>query len=275
SACLGLARSLVELGQYAQATAAIERARAVSATAWEPAYWEGRSLLSKGDPAAALEAFDGALRKCRERKTDPPADLVAYRAVALGRSGKGEGALEALLAHLEKTPGMLELYPEVIALCAGDAAKKEWAAKRRDEMAANQERIDQLEARLQRQSLEQSAGTYIELARAYSIFRLPVAYDCLFLASELDPSNAGALKDLLKIRKNQQEVFFRLRLLRRLLAVEPGSEAALYGIAEIFVKLHVRTEEARELVTEGLRRHPDSKRLGALRQELASQPGGG
>ncbi len=275
SACLGLARSLVELGQYQRAAAAIERARRLSATAWEPSYWEGRSLLLKGEPAAALSAFDTALRLCRESKTESPGDLVAWRAVALGRSGKGEVALEALLARLEKTPGMLELYPEVITLCDGDTAKKEWAARREGEMAANQEKIDQLEVVLQQQPLEQSAGTYIELARAYSIFRQPVAYDCLFLASELDPSNAGALKDLLKIRKNQQEVFFRLRLLRRLLAVEPANEAALYGIAEIFVKLHVRTEEAGKLVADGLRRYPGSKRFEALREQLAARPGGG
>ena len=274
SACLGLARSLVEMGQDQRAAAAIERARRLSVTAWEPSYWEGRSLLSKGEPTAALSAFETAARLCRESKMELPGDLVAYRAVALGRSGKGEAALEALLARLEKTPGMLELYPEVMALCAGDAVKKEWAARRQGEMTANQAKIDQLEARLQEQSLEQSAGTYIELARAYSIFRQPVAYDCLFLASDLDPSNAGALKDLLKIRKKQQEVFFRLRLLRRLLAVEPASELALYGISEIHVKLHVRTEEARELVAEGLRRYPDNKRFESLREQLAARPGG-
>ena len=270
-ACLGLARSLVELGQHAEAGVAIERARRFSATAWEPSYWEGRSLLARGEPVAALSAFDAALRLCRGRKTELPGDLVAYRAVALGRSGKGEGALEALLARLEKTPGMLELYPEVMALSAGDAAKKDWAEERLGEMAANQEKINQLEEGLREQPLEQSAGLYLELARAYSIFRQPVAYDCLFLASELDPSNAAALKDLLKIRKKQQEVFFRLRLLRRLLAVEPASEAALYGMAEIFVKLHVRTEEARELVAEGLRRHPGNKRLESLREQLAER----
>ena len=83
------------------------------------------------------------------------------------------------------------------------------------------------------------------------------------------------LKDLLKIRKAPQEVFFRLRLLRRLLAAEPLNEAAVYGIAEIFVKLHVRAEEARRLVADGLQKHPDSKRLESLRKQLAGRPRSG
>ena len=275
SACLGLARSLLELGKHAPAAAAIERARQLSPMAWEPPYWEGRSLLLKGEPAASLLAFDRALRLCREGKTEPPGDLAAWRAVAIGRSGDKKAALEILLARLEKAPGLLELYPEVIEFSEGAVAKTEWATRRFAEMAANQEKIDQLEAGLSERPLEESSGLYIELARAYSIFRRPEAYESLFLASELDPSNAGALKDLLKIRKKQQEVFFRLRLLRRLLAVEPSSEAALYGIAEIFVKLHVRTKEARELVAEGLRRHPASERLKVLQEQLAARPGGG
>lgn len=278
SAFLGLARSRVELGQHGAAAEAIEEARKLSAAAWEPSYWSGRSLLSRGESAAALRAFDEALRLCREGKMELPGDLTAYRAVALGRSGQGEGALEALLAQLEKAPGRVELYPEVIALCGGDAARKEWAGKRLGEMTANREKIDQLETKLQAVALEGSAGIYVELARAYSVFQQRVAYDCLFLASELDPANTGVLKDLLKIRKSPQEVFFRLRLLRRLLAAEPMNEPALYGIGEIFVKLHVRTGEARALVAEGLRKHPGSERLESLRKQLAGRPepaGGG
>lgn len=274
SACLGLARSLLELGKHVPAAAAIEKARQFSPMAWEPSYWEGRSLLLKGEPAAALLALDRAMRLCRESKTEPPGDLAAWRAVAIGRNGDKMAALDILLARLTKAPGMLEFYPELIEFSEEGTAEKEWATRLFAEMAANQEKIDQLEEMLRLRPLEESSGIYIELARAYSIFRRPEAYESLFLASELDPSNAGALKDLLKIRKKQEEVFFRLRLLRRLLAVEPSSEAALYGIAEIFVKLHVRTKEARELVAEGLRRHPDSARLESLREQLAARPGG-
>ncbi len=71
-----------------------------------------------------------------------------------------------------------------------------------------------------------------------------------------------------------QDVFFRLRLLRRLLAAEAGSEAALYGMADIFLKLHVRLDEARKLVQSGLDSHPDSSRLRALQTQLAAQGAG-
>tara|TARA_B100001765_G_scaffold190603_1_gene137449 strand:- start:239 stop:691 length:453 start_codon:yes stop_codon:yes gene_type:complete len=138
-------------------------------------------------------------------------------------------------------------------------------------MKANQAKIDQLATRLQESPFAASAAIYADLAVACSRSRERGAYDYLFLASDLDPANATVLKNLLNILSRPEDVFFRLRLLRRLLAAETGSEAALYGMAEIFLKLHVRLGEARKLVQSGLDSHPGSPRLKALQARLAAQ----
>ena len=267
SAYLGLARSLIELGRGDSADEAISQAGRFSPSAWEPSYWRGRNLLAAGEAPAALRAFEEAARLGRIKGLEPTADLVAWTVVARARAGAG-GALEELVAQLEKAPGRLELYPEVLALCGEDPARREWARKGLEEMTANRAKLDVLEAELQGRSLEESAGIYTELAAAYSKFKEPGAYEYLFLASELDPMNAALLKRLLNIRSRPQDVFFRLRLLRRLLAAEPLNESAPWGMAEIFLKLHVRLAEARALVEDGLGKHPGSTRLESLRARL-------
>ncbi len=274
SAQLGLARCLLELGQRAPALEAIAAARELAPAAWEPSYWRGRSLLVAGEPAAALEAFTEAGRLCEAGGGERSADLAVYTAVADWRSGRGAAALEVIVAQLKKAPGRLELYAELTDPAVRDAARQAWAGKRLKEMKANQGRIDRLEAELQGRPLEASAAIYAELASAYSRFREPGAYDYLFLASDLDPANVIVLKNLLNIMSRPQDVFFRLRLLRRLLAAEAGSEAALYGMADIFLKLHVRLDEARKLVQSGLDSHPDSSRLRTLQTQLAAQGAG-
>lgn len=269
SAFLGLSRSLIESGEYEQAREIITKAARLSPAAWEPSYWRGRGLLASGDPAAALAAFEDARRLCRSRGDEPGEDLKVYTAVANWRASGDAAAGEEIVARLAQAPGQLDLYAELASSAVKDAGRRAWARKTRAEMVENQEKIERLEARLQKRSLEESAGIYIELADAYSKFRERAAYDYLFLASDLDPANTPALKRLLSIRASPQEVFFRLRLLRRLLAAEPSSEGALYGIAEIFMKLHVRLEEARKLVAAGVRSHPDSARLRSLRERLS------
>ena len=274
SAQLGLARSLLELGRRGPASEAIAAAQKLSPSAWEPSYWRGRWLLSGGDPGPALEAFKAAEENCRRQELQVPDDLAAYKVVARWRSGYEPGALEALVAQLERAPGRLELYAELMKPEVKDPVRQEWARKRLAEMKANQERIDQLEARLQESPFAASAAIYADLAVACAKFRERAAYDYLFLASDLDPANAAVLKNLLNILSRPQDVFFRLRLLRRLLDAEAGSEAALYGMAEIFLKLHVRLGEARQLVQSGLDSHPGSLRLKALQERLAALDAG-
>ena len=274
SAQLGLGRGLLELGHREPALEAITAAQKLSPSAWEPSYWRGRWLLSGGDPGSALEAFEAAEKSCGRQGLQVPDDLAAYKAVARWRSGYEPGALEALVAHLERAPGRLELYGELMKPEVKDPARQEWARKRFTEMKANQAKIDQLETRLQESPFAASAAIYADLAAACSRFRERGAYDFLFLASDLDPANATVLKNLLNILSRPQDVFFRLRLLRRLLAAEAGSEAALYGMAEIFLKLHVRLGEARKLVQSGLDSHPGSPRLKALQARLAARDAG-
>jgi tetratricopeptide (TPR) repeat protein len=271
---LGLARSLLELGHRGPALEAITAAQKLSPSAWEPSYWRGRWLLSGGDPGPAVEAFEAAEGSCRRQGLQAPDDLAAYKAVASWRSAHEPGALEALVAQLERSPGRLALYAELMGPGVQDAARQDWAREQFAEMKANRARIDQLESRLQDTPLASSAGIYTDLAEAYAKFRERGAYDCLFLASDLDPANAIVLKNLLRIMSRPQEVFFRLRLLRRLLAAEGDSEAALYGMAEIFLKLHVRLDEARKLVQSGLDRHPENERLKALQVQLTAQGAG-
>lgn len=274
SAQLGLARSLLELGHRGPASEAITAAQKLSPSAWESSYWRGRWLLSGGAPGPALEAFEVAEESCRRQGLQIPDDLAAYKAVAGWRSGYEPGAIEALVAQLERAPGRLELYAELMGSKVKDPARQEWARKRLAEMEGNQARIDQLEARLQETPFAASAGIYADLAGACAKFRGRGAYDYLFLASDLDPANVIVLKNLLNIMSRPQDVFFRLRLLRRLLAAEASSEAAFYGMAEIFLKLHVRLGEARELVQSGLDSHPGSLRLKALQAQLAAQDAG-
>ncbi|HBO50984.1 MAG TPA: hypothetical protein DD471_03290 [Planctomycetes bacterium] len=221
-----------------------------------------------------MEVFEAAEESCGRQGLQVPDDLAAYKAVAGWRSGHEPGALEALVAQLERAPGRLELYAELLGPGVKDTARQEWARKRLAEMKANQARIDQLESRLQESPFAASAGIYADLATACAKFRERGAYDYLFLASDLDPANVIVLKNLLNIMSRPRDVFFRLRLLRRLLAAEGGSEAALYGMAEIFLKLHVRLDEARRLVQSGLDSHPDSSRLKALQAQLAAQGAG-
>ena len=274
SAQLGLARCFLELGHRESALEAITAAQRLSPSAWEPSYWRGRWLLSGGDPGSALEAFEAAEGNCGRQGLQVPDDLAVYKSVASWRSGYAPGALEALVAHLERAPGRLELYAELMKPEAKDPVRQEWARKRLTEMKANQAKIDQLETRLQENPLAASAALYADLAAACARFRERGAYDYLFLASDLDPANATVLKNLLNILSRPQDVFFRLRLLRRLLAAEAGSEAAFYGMAEIFLQLHVRPGEARKLVQSGLDSHPGSARLKALQARLAARGAG-
>ena len=103
--------------------------------------------------------------------------------VARWRSGYEPGALEALVAQLERAPGRLELYAELMKPEVKDPGRQEWARKRLAEMKANQERIDQLEARLQESPFAASAAIYADLAVACAKFRERAAYDYLFPVS--------------------------------------------------------------------------------------------
>jgi predicted Zn-dependent protease len=250
-ALLGRCRALFESGALdgalaAALEAAMEAAREATQNAagepWEPLYWQGRIALERGDSRAALEL----LSRAAERGGQAFREVAFWQAAALGRLGRKREAAEALAELAQRMSGFLPLYDELLAL-ESDPGRARDLRERRDKAAAMRRRLEEIEAELAKLPLAECGLLYLEAGKILLSFREPAAFDLFLLAADLLPQNGEVLKLLLSAITRQQDVFVRLRLQRRLLELEPGNTASLKEVARIYLRLHVRLDEAERL----------------------------
>jgi tetratricopeptide (TPR) repeat protein len=141
-----------------------------------------------------------------------------------------------------------------------EAAQAELGLKELQEARAA---IELLEVEIDRLPIEQCGESYLKLGKLRQKLRDPIAFDDYFLASDLLPRAKEPLELLLAGLRGSHDIFLRIHLLGRLLALAPGSEPALGELAGMYLKLHVRLDEAKRLAAElhRLRPSPLSYRL--------------
>jgi tetratricopeptide (TPR) repeat protein len=251
SLSLVTARAALEAGRLEAAAEAADAALAQIPQSWEPHYWRGRIEFARGDAASALPRLEEAVRRGGQGLPD----LLLYRALALEKIGRREEAARELRGLAQAKPGYLPVYEPLLRLAGGaDAGLEESHRKLRE---AGRE-AEALERSLEKEPLLNSGEGYLKLGKLNLVLRDPVAFDFLFLASDLVPANAEALRLLLSGMREPQDLFVRISLLRRLLAIEPGDPAVLGELAERYLWLHVRLEEATRLAGELHRLRPSA-----------------
>lgn len=255
---LALARSWIELKETDRARRALLAARELSPTSWEPAYWLGRVELLAGQPQNAQALFAAAAQSGGK----DVADLGVYAAVASEKMGRVSEAVSKLEALIAAQPNLTPAHEELVRI------KKSQAEAPAAEEALTQllnahEEIRGVEARLKDLPLAACGELYLELGKRHLARLDPRAFDFLFLASDLLPRNAEACRLLLAGLRQSQDVFVKLRYLRRLHELEPQDSAALTQLAVIYLKLHVRLDEAERFsrALHQLKATPESYRL--------------
>jgi len=268
-----VARTALEQRDLPGALRGAEGAAAAFPESWEPHYWRGRAFLAQENPATAIESFSEALR----RGGSGFPDLSFWLAEALQRAGRGDEAVNALNGLLRSHPGFLQAPEALTRLLERNenATGQESLAALENRIASLREardRIEALEKSLDTQPLERSGETYLELGKLYLRFREPSAYEFLFLASDLLPQNSEVIRLLLSAMKRPQDVFVRLPFLRKLLILEPDNGESLAEMAQIYLKLHVRLDEAARLA-EGFHALKPTPRSFLLQGEIAHARG--
>ena len=133
----------------------------------------------------------------------------------------------------------------------------------RDGIAAVASRIDST-------ALEESSALYVELGDLYLAMGDPRASDYYLLATDLDFSSRVALRKVLQGLGDKRDFFVRLRMLRRLLDLEPGERSSAGELAERYLMLHVRLDEAVRLSRELHASGPDARSYLLLGRSLAA-----
>ncbi len=242
---LGVARGLLETGDPDAAQNAVERASARHPSAWEPDYWLGRAELARTRLAPAAAAFSRA----RTRGAgDHFVDLEYWSAVLLVDQGDSQAAAEKLAKVIQAKPGHEKAYKvlDEIFERTGDRPSGNLEATH-GSILATVRRIDDLEEIIDRRPLQDVGAEYLELGELYRKLRDPIAFDFFFLSSELLPTNARALQQLITGMARPQDIFMRLQCLHRLLGIEPERAPVLAEIAGIYVRLNLRLDIARQL----------------------------
>lgn len=247
SVALALASCAVELKNAAGARQAAEAARTLQPASWEPSYWLGRADLVEGKAAEAVARFNEAVQKgCSI------ADLRVYGASALALLGKAGEAQARLKALLEAQPTHRGALAELVRLArdsgAPDPAVEEQLARVESERAT----IRKLDAQLDQVKLQEAGPTYLALARAYLALKDPRGFDLCFLASDLLPRDVDAIRLLLGGMRGPFDLFLRIRLLRRLVDLEPKDAPARLELAREYLALHVRLDEVDRLALQAL-----------------------
>lgn len=246
---LSLARARLLTGDAAGAAPDAEAAARLAPAAWEPLLWRGRALHASGDAAGALGLFATALERVGE---SPPHDvfhLFHARAAALEGEGRREEARRDIEECLRRAPAFLPAREALVRLLGESpeaAAERATLARLRESHAA----LAALEAAVDGTPLERSGEAYVELGKRLQDLRDPGASDCYFLASDLLPASREVLELLLAGLRRQEDVFIRVHLLRRLVALEAAagiSGDAAGQLAAIYLQLHVLLEEAEGL----------------------------
>ncbi|MEC8935188.1 MAG: hypothetical protein VX958_06970, partial [Planctomycetota bacterium] len=184
--------------------------------------------------------------------------LAAWKAAALARGGKTAEALSILL-NPETYPADAELLDIVLAALPPkhpDREKLE-SLKARSQLAARH--ISDLQGKLQGFNLRDAGCARIlsELGDTYEKQGNPAALDYYFLASDIDSSKPAVLKRLLKELEEKRHYFTRMRLLRRLRDAAPDDLQALASLSGMYLDLHIRLSEARDMALRCLEARPD------------------
>jgi len=257
---LALARCWIELREGDRAREAALAAQALSQTSWEPAYWLGRAELLAGRPREALALFAEASQKGGKDL----ADLGVYSAMALERTGRAGDAVSRLEALIKAQPGLLPAHEELVRILKSSGAAAAPAADEAlNRLLASRAEIRSLQAKLKDLRLADCGPVYFELGKLHLALREPRAFDCFFLAADLLPRSAEVCRLLLSGMRQSQDIFVRLRYLRRLHALEPADPGVLAALAGLYLKLHVRLDEAERLAQalHGIKPTPESYRL--------------
>ncbi|MEE3229606.1 MAG: hypothetical protein VX272_01105, partial [Planctomycetota bacterium] len=214
----------------------------------------GKLSLQSGQAATALAYFDKALRIGDNQKRA----LAPWKAAALARGGKTAEALSILL-NPETYPADAELLDIVLAALPPKHPDREKLEnlKARSQLAARH--ISDLQGKLQGFNLRDAdcARILSELGDIYEKQGNTAALDYYFLASDIDSSKPAVLRRLLKELEEKRHYFTRMRLLRRLKDAAPADLQALAGLSGMYLDLHIRLSEARDMALRCLEARPD------------------
>ena len=237
------ARSGVESGALDAAEEAAAAGEKLVPGGWEPPFWRGRALLARGDSGAALSSFEEASR----RGGQGISDVRHWRAVALDASGRRAEALAELENVVRAQPGYTPAYPVLARLSADDPSRAALWSQAEGEIASLEAERDALAASLGAKPLEETGPELLEMGKLLRRLKSPDHADFLFLAAEILPSSAETHRLIVQGLKGSQDVFVRLRHLKKILALEAGDDQILAAIAEVYSKLHVHLDEAERL----------------------------
>jgi len=269
SLSLSLARAALESKDTGVARAAADLARKSAPSSWEPIFWQARAQLAEEHATEAARLFEEAAARGGRAASDL-LDLQLYSALALEKLGRAPEAIARLEALRQAHSGSRLVLAELARLLAGDAARLPPIASALARIDEQEASVRTLEAALASRALEESGPLYLDLAKAHLALQDPRAFDELFLAADLLPENAEVCRLLLTGMRQDPDVFVRIRYLRRLLDLEPRDAPSLGSLAQEYIGLHVRLDEARTLA-ERLRQVDGSTaafRLGAQAELL-------
>jgi predicted Zn-dependent protease len=238
--------NLAAIGRLEEALRRSEEARRSGLAGWEAAYWAGRMALDLGRLDAAAEALADAAARGGEGDLG----LGVARARLLSARGDLAGAYRDLFELVKRNAAFLPAYEAVAELGRKGHPLPAEFARGWEQLRAMDARRRDLVSQLQGRPLDAGAGLlYIEIAKTLIQLReAPAAKDLLFLALELVPNDAASvdgLRLMLAQLAASEDVFLRLRYLRRLLALLPEDPHANLALANIDSKLGVRLDEAR------------------------------
>ncbi len=241
---LAMGRAALDSADLVTAKRAVTKASALSPQSWEPLFWQGRIELAAGSSQKALGLFSEAWKR---RDGQRLMDLSYYSALAFAAEGREEEALKGLQMAQQSSPGFVPAYRELVRFSGADPTKKmlhEKALADVERLAADRKAVEKT---IDATPLEGCGEQYLELGKVCFKVKDPIAFDHLFLASDLLPSNGEACELLLSGMKGKQDIFVKVGYLRKLLSIKPGDAGAMRSLAEIYVELHVRLDEAARL----------------------------
>jgi predicted Zn-dependent protease len=264
SARLGLAEALAESGSFSGLGDVLEGVPANADPAIY-AYVTGRAELAANRHGAASQRFASALRGAGSRF----GKVSSWRVVALVSQAGPKVAGEEL-SRLPPHPAQVVACQAILSHRGADSALKGQASERLRQVSALAASLRRIERKLDDTSLAESSAVYEELGDLYRGWRDSSAFRFYLLATDLDPSRGEVIKKLVSGIREQSDLFVRLRLMRRLLAVEPKNVEALREIAENYVRLHVRPDEAVRLARELITVNADAQAFALLARALAA-----
>ena len=249
-----LAEALINLADLAGAGKLLAATRKAGMGSSRYLFLAGKLALKSGRVDTALAYFEKALQVAKS----PQGPLVCWKAAALARGGKTAEAL-SLLLDPGSPAGSPEIYDMVLAALPGDHPDRGKLEELNARHQLSSQHLSNLQQKLQALDIRDTdcARVLSELADAYEKRGNPAALDYYFLASDIDSSNPAVLKRLLKELDEKRHYFTRMRLLRNLKDAAPGDPQALARLSSMYLELHVRLNDAREMALRCLEARPD------------------